>query len=160
MANHVLYHVAPVDRAVEECHRVLRAGGRLLAATNSQTSMTELTVLICEGYDRLGIPLTAVPDRASWPFTLENGQAILTPWFDQVERHVLHSALVFAEPAPLLAYIDSMRGLYEPNLPDGVSWDNLLQVLHEMVADYIARHGEFRVNKASGAFVAIKYHPA
>lgn len=156
LANHMLYHVSDIDRAVAECHRILCQDRRLLAATNSQGTMAELTVLIREGYDRLGIPLTTLPNRLFESFTLENGQAILTRCFDHVERHVLYNALVFPEPTPLLAYVDSMRGLYEPGLPDNVSWDDLLRIWHKLAADYIARHGEFRINKISGAFVATK----
>jgi hypothetical protein len=83
----------------------------------------------------------------------------LTRWFDQVERHLLRSALVFPEPAPLLAYIDSTRSFYEPGLPGGVSWDDLLYVWHKLIADQIARHGAFHIRKTVGAFVAVKRHP-
>jgi SAM-dependent methyltransferase len=159
LANHMLYHAPDVDQAVAECHRALRGGGRLLAATNSQTTMTELSVLIREGYGRLGIPFTVPLDRAFMHFSLENGRAILARRFDQVERHLLRSALVFPEPAPLLAYIDSMRHFYRSGLPDGVAWEDLLEVWRGMVADHIARHGAFHVGKVAGAFVAVKTHP-
>lgn len=160
LANHMLYHVPDVDGALHECRRALCEGGRLLAATNSQASMAELTVLIREGHARLGVPVSATPDRVHMNFSLENGQALLARCFEQVERHILHTALVFPEPGPLLAYMDSMRGLYEPGLPDGVPWDDLLRVWHELVAAHIQRHGAFRVGKVSGAFVAVKGNPS
>jgi len=158
LANHMLYHVPDVEQAVNECHRVLRDGGQMLVATNSQTTMVELDVLIREGYSRLQVPFTSLPGRAASHFCLENGQGILSRAFSQVERHLLHSALVFPEPAPLLAYIDSLRPRYEPELPAGVDWDDLLQVWQELIAGHIARHDEFHVSKLSGAFVAVKGH--
>lgn len=72
LSNHVLHHIPNVDQAVAECHRVLCESGRLLAATNSQATMAELTVLIREGYDRLGVPLTVLPDRPSFEFSYLN----------------------------------------------------------------------------------------
>jgi ubiquinone/menaquinone biosynthesis C-methylase UbiE len=156
LVNHVLHHIRDVNRAVAECSRVLRKGGWLLAATNSLSTMAELPALIHKGFDRLGIPSTAPADNPFSNFSLESGQAILVPWFGRVERHLLHNALVFPEPAPLLAFVDSGRGLYETDLPPDVHWDDLLDVWRDLVAEHITRHGEFRVNKISGAFVATK----
>ncbi|MGD9100297.1 MAG: methyltransferase domain-containing protein, partial [Anaerolineae bacterium] len=68
LANHMLYHVSDMGRAVAECRRVLCAGGQLLAVTNSQTSMSELVSLMREGYDKLGIPPGVTLDRVIWPF--------------------------------------------------------------------------------------------
>jgi hypothetical protein len=134
--------------------------GRLVAATNSQTTMAELTTLIREGYDHLGVSLSALPHSPLGGFALETGYAVLARWLDQVEHHVLQSALVFPEPEPLLIYIGSLKGLYEPRLPPDISWDNLMDVWHKLISDHIGRHGEFRINKVSGAFVALKRrHP-
>jgi SAM-dependent methyltransferase len=156
MANHMLYHVPDIDRAVAECYRALRRGGRLLATTNSRATMAELRTLIYEGCDRLGAPQAITWHHDALRFSLENGQALLARRFDQVERHVLHTALVFPEPAPLLAYINSMRDMYEPELPEGIAWDDLLTVWQEMVANHVARHGTFRIGKVVCAFVAVK----
>ena len=158
LANHVLHHAHDVGQAVAECHRVLCAGGRLVAVTNSQSTMTELVILIREGFNRLGTSPAVAHDHVFRPFTLENGQATLTHYFDQVERHILHSALVFPEPAPLLAYVDSMRSSYEPGLPNGVAWDDLMHVWHKMISEHIAQHRAFRIGKVVGAFVAVKHH--
>lgn len=156
LANHLLHHVSDVDQAVSECRRVLREKGQLLAATNSQSTMAELAALIRAGYDRLGVPLSALPDKPFGNFSLENGQSILSRQLANVERHTLHTALVFSEAKSLLTFINSTRSLYEPNLPNTVSWDVLLTAWHDMIADHIALHGEFRVSKISGAFVALK----
>jgi ubiquinone/menaquinone biosynthesis C-methylase UbiE len=159
LTNHLLYHVPEVNQALAECHRVVKEGGRLLAATDSQTSMAELTVLIRGGYDQLEVPFTSAQKNHVVQFSLENGREPLTRRFGQVERHLLHSALVFPEPAPLLAYIDSHRSLFEPGLPVDVSWEDLMRVWHKLIADHIARHGTFRIGKIVGAFVAVKRHP-
>jgi SAM-dependent methyltransferase len=156
LVSHVLHHVPSTQQAVAECRRALHRGGRLLAITHSQTTMAELLTLIREGYDLLGIPAAGVPQRPFGTFTLENGQAILTNSLARVERHVLHNALVFHDPSPVLAYLNSMRGFYEIDFPEGVLWQDLLDVWRDLVSDHIARHGEFRVNKVSGAFVALK----
>jgi len=156
LANHLLHRVSDVNQAVSECWRVLRKKGRLLAATNSQSTMAELAALIRAGYDRLGVPLSALPDKPFRNFSLENGKPILSRQLANVERHVLHNALVFREAEPLLAFINSTRSLYELDLPNTVSWDALLTVWRDLIVDHIALHGEFRVSKISGAFVALK----
>lgn len=156
LANHVLHDVPDVNQAVTECRRVLRKKGRLLAATNSQSTMAELAALIRAGYDRLGVPLSVLSNKPFRNFSLENGKAILDRQMANVERHVLHTALVFHQAEPLLAYINSIRGAYEPDLPNAISWDALLAIWHDIIADHIALHGEFRIGKVSGMFVALK----
>ena len=42
IANHILYHVPDVDRAIAELHRILKPGGKLIATTNGQNHLREL----------------------------------------------------------------------------------------------------------------------
>jgi SAM-dependent methyltransferase len=46
VANFMLYHVPDVDRALAELRRVLRGGGRLVAATNGVDQLKELWELV------------------------------------------------------------------------------------------------------------------
>jgi ubiquinone/menaquinone biosynthesis C-methylase UbiE len=69
----MLYHVPDIPRALGEIVRVLRPGGRLVAATNSQTHLHELRELVGSG-----------PSPIS--FTRESGEKLLAPFFAQVRR--------------------------------------------------------------------------
>lgn len=156
MANHMLYHVPDVERAVLECRRVLKPGGVLMAATNSVQSMPEFNAY----YKRAILLLTSpgeqiqVPLPTSYPFTLESGVRQLARHFYAVVRHDLPSMFVFDNVEPVMAYLESMRGLREPELPPGISWDSVMLLVQQQIKNQLNYLGEFVVNKLSGVLVA------
>jgi SAM-dependent methyltransferase len=154
LANFMLYHVPDIDRAVAEFARVLRPGGRLLAATNSSHTMPELLALGTAAADHLGMPnLTMIP-QTKLTFDLENGLSPLARHFPQVTRHDLPGALIFPSPEPVIAYLTSISERLTTNLPAGLTWDDVTTVLHDLLTTHIAQHGHFRVSKLVGVFVA------
>ncbi|RIK43135.1 MAG: class I SAM-dependent methyltransferase [Chloroflexi bacterium] len=141
VANHMLYHVADLAQGLAEIHRVLKAGGKLFAATNGEMHMYELRQLL-NAFDS-----TIPPDRAHFPFTLENGAGLLAPYFARVELRRYESALAVTEAAPLVAYILSMD-VIPPERRDELTTH---------VEDTLRAHGGmFRIQKATGLFVATK----
>jgi ubiquinone/menaquinone biosynthesis C-methylase UbiE len=71
VANHMLYHVPDLPKALQEVQRVLKPDGRFFAATNGDNHMRELKELARQFAPTL-------PD--AWPqlaFRLENGRALL-----------------------------------------------------------------------------------
>ena len=156
LANHFFYHVPQIEQAIAEIHRVLRPGGKLVAATNSRYAMEALFEEIETACAALGHRVKIPPPPARTRFTLENGAAFLEPFFCQVRCPVLESALVFPEAAPAAAYVDSLRAAYEHLLPEGIAWEELTEQVRRQIAAQIAREGEYRVPKASGAFVVVK----
>jgi len=153
LANHMIYHIPDKEMALVEFRRVLQPNGRLLAATNSKHTMSELRQLIPNALTRLGAEPITFPDVANAGFSLENGRALLQPHFAQVARHDLPAAFVFPETQPVLDYINSSRDWHERKLPAGVSWGDLLAAIGEILDEHIAQHGAFRVNKLSGVFI-------
>ena len=83
-ANWMLYHVPDVDLAVSELARVLRPGGRLVAATNSTAHLEELWALV--GRDRTG---------EARHFFAEDGGEWLASHFARVERRDVVSPMTF-----------------------------------------------------------------
>lgn len=156
LANHVLYHVADPDAALSEIRRVLKPEGQLLAATYSTHNMPELDtlcrralLLLTDFTSDAGV-LAGAPDN----FSLESGQRLLSRHFYAVARYDLPSTLVFPEPEPVLAYLESMRDLQEPLLPEGIAWEDFMGVMREQVTRLIAHTGKMTVHKLSGALVA------
>jgi SAM-dependent methyltransferase len=72
VAAWMLYHASELDRAIGELARVLRPGGRLVAATNASSHLQEMLDLAgVEGWD--------------FSFRAENGAELLGRWFRSVE---------------------------------------------------------------------------
>ena len=141
IANHMLYHVANLPQGLAEIRRVLKRGGKLIAATNGQQHMSELHQLLTDFDPQL--PLHSV--RLS--FTLENGADWLLPYFDRIEQRSFVSNLAITEVEPLVAYVHSMIEL----TPDQQA------AFAQHVAQTLRAHqGVFTIHKATGLFVAEK----
>ncbi len=107
VANHMLYHVPDIPRALGEFRRVLKPGGRLFAATNGRKHMREITELVQRFDAEHPYDVAALNGR----FGLENGIEQLTPFFDNVKLHLYKNDLRVTEPEPLVAYVTSMMTL-------------------------------------------------
>ena len=108
IANWVLYHAADVDLAVRELARVLRPGGRLVAATLGLDHLVEAWELVG------GEPTR---DLSFWS---ENGEERLRAVFPRVERRDAEGTLVFPDPQTLREYIAASitRAHLAENVPD------------------------------------------
>jgi SAM-dependent methyltransferase len=144
IANHMLYHVADRQKALSELRRVLKHGGRLLAATNGENNMGELNEFLgsVDENDRAW--------RASFrqPFTLENGGEQLASCFDAIGIHVFPDSLRVTDESSLVAYVNSIDipGLRAPERQAAVA-----ARIHERMAD---NSGVFNITKSVGVFIA------
>ncbi len=77
-ANWMLYHLEDPDRGLAELQRVIRPGGRLVAATNGRDHLSEVWGPGSSGFDD------------------ESGEAALRRHFARVERRDVPGAVVFA----------------------------------------------------------------
>jgi SAM-dependent methyltransferase len=145
-ANHMLYHVPEPGRAVAELRRVLRPGGRLVAATNGDGHLAEVVALldaVARAWPDLRVE---TPGRLS--FRLENGAAVLGGAFDDVVRHDHPSDLRVDDAAALARYLASMTYAPDPDVAAPVA---------DWIADLAARatsDGPLVVRGRSGVFVA------
>lgn len=159
LANHMLYHVQELPRAIDEIYRVLKPTGSLIAATNSSNYMPELYDLQVRLALRFGIDRDVLQDGSNKVlrrFTLENGHQILERAFNSVERHDLQGALVFKEPEPLVDYLSTMQKRYAAAQPAGTTWENMAEALRDEIQRRIKEDGEYRVSKLAGVFVCRK----
>ena len=92
-ANWVLYHVPDLDRGVSELERVIRRGGRLVAATLGDANMREL-------WDLLGGDVTA-----GLSFGYVNGERALAPYFTEIERREANGTVVFPDRTSMVDFV-------------------------------------------------------
>ncbi len=156
MANHMLYHIPDLDRALSEIRRVLKPEGMLIAATNSVMNMPEFDQLKWRALGRLGVTDHNMEpaDSSTRGFRLEDGTRRLHHHFYAVVRYDLPGALVFPDVKPVVDYLNSMRDLEEPRMPRRVSWDDYMTIMTEQVQRLINHFGELTVTKLSGVLLA------
>jgi SAM-dependent methyltransferase len=108
LAMWMLYHVDR-GRVIAECRRVLRPGGKVIAATNESAFIPSLDdFLLRAASDVAGRELDEW--LGNLVFNADNGEEWFTPHFAHVERIVNDTPFEIPEPAPILAYLDSVRG--------------------------------------------------
>lgn len=141
VANHMLYHVPDLPAGLAEIHRVLRPGGRLVAATNGEAHLRELHQLLAAfdpGHQDYSIRL---------PFRLENGVEWLAPHFVHVQRLDFPGGLAVTEPQTIIDYVYSM-------FPIPV--ERRAAFVHHVEETLQAHNGVFNIQKVTGIFLATK----
>jgi len=145
IANHMLYHVPDLPRALAEMRRVLKPGGLLMTSTVGERAMAELWALVEPFrpglWERVRV-LTA-------NFNLENGAAQLAAYFKGIERFDYADGLIVTEVEPLLAYIVSSQTLQKQPLSQA---ERL--ALQSEIAARITTEGAIHITKVAGLFVA------
>ena len=109
VAAWMLYHVPDLDRAIAELARVLRPGGRLVAATNSRFHLLELRELVGSG-------------TSSLSFSRESGRELLASHFAEVRQHDIDGQLEFAGRAEVEEYVRASISMspFVANMPAAI----------------------------------------
>lgn len=145
IANHMLYHVPDLPRALGEVRRVLKPSGQLYASTFGREDLREMTDLLRKHWP--GFPWKSSGEGAS--FVLENGREILAPFFELVTLRRYEDALEVTEAEPLAAYI--LSGWVGTQFSA-----EQCQTLTEVLRQELAEQGTIHITKALGLFVAQK----
>ena len=141
IANHMLYHVPDIPRALGEIRRVMKPAGTCYAATMGVAHMRELDDLARTFFDSR--EMTQSPAR----FGIESGEAYMRRAFSDVKLERYPDSLLVTEAGPLMDYICSMRVRRRVT-------DEQVAALRAHVENQIAEHGEVRITKDSGLFIA------
>jgi ubiquinone/menaquinone biosynthesis C-methylase UbiE len=144
IANHMLYHVPDRQKALAEIRRVLKPGGFLVATTVGEDHLKEMS----GWFEHINADMDLSTGKN--PFTLENGQAQLAPFFSQVEIRRYEDNLRISEVPALMAYLRSS------SMQAADASDSQLQELEQELERELDLKGEIFVTKDSGLFLATK----
>ena len=146
MALHVLQHVPDRLAALGELRRVVAAGGRVVVATNSRTSVRALFDLTDGIARELGVGEVG---GVGLRFALEDSELVRSV-FPDARVEIYDDAFRFPSAEPVLAYVGSMStGLLPPDVRA-----ELFRRLAARIDAIVRRDGVFRVPKRAGCFVA------
>jgi len=144
IANHMLYHVPDLAKALAEVQRVLSPKGRFYAATGGQAHLQEIGDLI-----RRVESSYSTRQVGAGIFNLENGAKTLSRWFSRVNVHTIDNNLVVTETEPLIAFILSTP------VQSSLTQEKL-QHLRESIDQDIKANGSVFITKSTGMFEAMR----
>ncbi|MEM7799134.1 MAG: class I SAM-dependent methyltransferase [Chloroflexota bacterium] len=153
-ANHMLYHVPDLSKALASIRRVLKPGGKLISATNSIFSMREISDIRIAAAKKVGVEPKVGEYHFRHNFGLESGSSDLSRHFDHVELTVLPGCFLFPSVEESFAYITSSKAWYEEIFPPTLTWDRYAEALQGELEAHFAANDRFRVTKTSGVFVS------
>ena len=140
IANHMLYHVPDIPRAIGELRRVIVPAGACYAATFSQTNMPELDAIVLRF---LGSSLS----KSAFRFGLENGGELMHASFPKVQLERYPDSLVITEAQPVMDYLNS-------TMLHSAAPEESKAALRRFLESEIAAHGSIKVSKDAGIFIA------
>ncbi len=143
IANHVLFYMKNLPKALEEVKRVLKPKGSFYCSAYGKNHMKEITALVQE-FD----PCITLSDVSLYEiFGLENGQELLERHFSTVEKLLYEDELLVDEERPLFDYIMSCHG----NQSEILSRRQL--EFRHFLEKKIRDQGGIRITKEAGVFV-------
>lgn len=144
IANHVLFYSNDLNHTLKEIRRVLKPEGVLAASTYGAKHMKEITELVQEFNPEIRLAAENLYDQ----FGLENGEAILKPYFESVISRRYEDSIEISEADPLISYILSCHG----------NQNRLLLGHYKEFHEYVQKKVEkgFHITKDAGIFWAVR----
>ena len=144
IANHVLFYVNDIHKALKEIKRVLKKGGILYCTTYGNHHMREITDLIQGFHPKINLSNINLYDI----FGLENGKEILDSYFKEVTLLKHEDYLEVTNYKDLMDYILSCHGNQKEYILS--DYDAFNKFIKKKVGEC------FRITKDAGVFVCRK----
>ena len=144
IANHMLYHVPDLPKALSEVKRILKSGGSFYATTNGNGGMRPFLRNV---FKQVNPKIDAFAKDFS--FNLQNGKEMLSQYFDDVQRSDFEDSLSITETQDLMDWIKSTITLSS-------YFENDLDGLYDYFEDIRQKEGAINIPKEAGLLISKK----
>jgi len=141
IANHMLYHVKDIDKALSDIKRTLKDDGVLLASTIGKDNMKELKSWV----KKYSLNIDYM-DKLACNFGVENGRSILSKYFSKIRYFNYNDSLKIPDIQPIIDYYESMNKTDDDITDYGK--------LNEYLSIILKRRNFINVRKKMGVFIA------
>ncbi len=148
IANHMLYHVPDLEKALSEIRRVLRIGGIAYCTTMGKRHLAEISEILSKIDKRI-----VFNEVSHGKFTMQSGPAILSKYLSQVEVREYEDSLKVTNADDLIEYIMSSGGM--SNVGTYLQ-GNKLGILRDILLKEIQAKGYIQISKESGMIIGKK----
>ncbi len=146
IANHVLFYLQDIHLGLSEISRVLKDFGTFYCTTYSHLHMKEINELVKNFDSRILLSNDDLPSK----FGLENGKAILSPYFNHIELRKYEDSLLVKDAKPLVDYIMSCHGNQKEYL------GHRLKEFQTYIEKIINENNGIHITKDCGLFICKK----
>lgn len=145
LANHMLYHVPDLSKALSEVHRVLKKGGVFYASTNSSKGMPEYLHNALKDFN----PDLDAFQSNTYSFSLEGGTDLLKQFFTSVKLLERADSLKITETQDLINWIESTISITQ--VPKDATTG-----LYDYFENIRLSEGSINIPKRAGVFISTK----
>jgi len=146
IAQHMLYFVPNIEKALAEIKRVLSQGGMFYVSANSCDSMAELNKLAEKFAPNLGLDNNGFSNR----FDLENGKSILEKYFSEINIDILEGKIIVDDAKPVVSYkASTIQG-------SSILVGEKKKEFTKYLEDYIRKNGNISITTKTCMFKARK----
>jgi ubiquinone/menaquinone biosynthesis C-methylase UbiE len=145
IANHMLYHVPDLPKALSEVNRVLKPGGTFYSSTVSSGGMHGYLHDALKDFN----PNLDAYGLGDYSFTVENGYDRLTKHFSSVELFKLSDSLKISKTRDLIDWIESTISISRLSSSD-------IDGLYDYFENIRLKSGFIEIPKLSGVFISRK----
>ncbi len=149
--KHVLHNIHNYRKAVEECHRVLKTGGKLVVTVNGRKNMLVLR--------RLRPVIAKLLNKnffidSDLHINIENIDKYLKPIFKKVKKVKFKSSICLKNPKPYLDHLDSGKGFWGVN--NNEQWQKIMTFTKEHFSEILRKKGAIKDYVVVGLALAQK----
>lgn len=144
IANHMLYHVPDLSKALSEVKRILKSGGKFYATTNGDGGMRSY---LHNAFKHVNPKLNSF--AKSYSFSLQNGKEMLSQYFDDVQSYDFEDSLSITKTQDLIDWLKSTITIASYS-------ENDLNGFYDYFEGIRQKEGAINIPKEAGLFISTK----